>query len=313
MRASIVHAFALLSLCLSTVPEASAQGPWTARQADEEARAAVTAATGVTDIAAPTSVEAGLVYTDGGAPLDPVTGISAAWFLRYAWGPPGSDGQRPCAIVTLTQGTPASVHVPEYDCYPRHDWELDPLPPTWADSDVLLSRARARQIDAWSGQIFLETYPDAQVSLGYSGIDNSQEGSAVVTFYSPACLVILTYDLTTSGNGLWGYGIPGGQPGFCAETASEDGPATASVGLGAAWPNPARGPVSVPFHLAEAREVRIEVIDATGRLVAVLFDGLAASGERQVMWTPDVAPAGLYMIRLTSNGVRETAVVTVVP
>ncbi|MEM6289448.1 MAG: hypothetical protein AAF845_20080, partial [Bacteroidota bacterium] len=77
----------------------------------------------------------------------------------------------------------------------------------------------------------------------------------------------------------------------------------ARAGLAAsAWPSPASGRTVVRYDLATEAEVRLDVVDALGRVVAVLAEGTLGPGERRAEvdvrgWAP-----GLYMYRLRLGG-----------
>ena len=73
-------------------------------------------------------------------------------------------------------------------------------------------------------------------------------------------------------------------------------------GLGAAYPNPSSGRVTVPFGLAEAAHVRLAVYDALGREVAVLVDRQVEAGAHEAALGASSLPAGVYLVRLTTDG-----------
>ena len=73
-------------------------------------------------------------------------------------------------------------------------------------------------------------------------------------------------------------------------------------GLGAAYPNPSSGRVTVPFGLAEAAHVRLAVYDALGREVAVLVDRQVEAGAHEAALASSSLPAGVYLVRLTTDG-----------
>jgi len=88
-------------------------------------------------------------------------------------------------------------------------------------------------------------------------------------------------------------------------------PPVAPAGLSlAARPNPFLGATDVSFVLAAAGvRVRVDVIDVTGRRVAVLADGPRAAGPHTVRWVPGRVPAGVYWLRVDTDGLSESVAV----
>src|SRR5690606_17205966 len=77
--------------------------------------------------------------------------------------------------------------------------------------------------------------------------------------------------------------------------------------------NPFGDRTAVAFRLAESEHVRVEVIDALGRRIQVLWDRELASGEHRLEWDgrdghDADAPAGIYFVRVstptTSGAIR---------
>ena len=84
--------------------------------------------------------------------------------------------------------------------------------------------------------------------------------------------------------------------------AAEAGPHTApSVGV-SVRPNPAGGRVEVVLTLETAGPVRVAVVDALGREVAVVLDGAAGAGETVAAVETGAWPAGLYIVRAVVPG-----------
>ena len=87
--------------------------------------------------------------------------------------------------------------------------------------------------------------------------------------------------------------------------------------LSAAAPNPTNRGTSVTFGLARPEFVRLAVVDASGRKVRTLQEGMMAPGEYARSWDGRTdhlgnAPAGLYFITLqTSEGKRTSRVALV--
>ena len=90
------------------------------------------------------------------------------------------------------------------------------------------------------------------------------------------------------------------------------GPATASAtaatfGLSAPYPNPSAGRATVAFSVEAETTVRLTVLDALGREVAVLADGPVEAGPHTAELDGAALPAGTYLVRLvTSDGQAAT-------
>lgn len=129
--------------------------------------------------------------------------------------------------------------------------------------------------------------------------------------------VTLTADL------LWDTGLAATSSGttmvYMLPTSADVGDefASATTGLGAAYPNPVRESAQVRFALAKPGRVSLVVHDAQGRRIATLADGLESPGEHLIGWarvTDDGrrAPSGIYFLRLvTDEGVSSKKIVLV--
>ncbi|HEX8386311.1 MAG TPA: hypothetical protein VF576_09010, partial [Rubricoccaceae bacterium] len=62
---------------------------------------------------------------------------------------------------------------------------------------------------------------------------------------------------------------------------AEDGPAPGPLALGAPFPNPTGGRVTLPYTVAAAGPVRLRVVDVLGRTVAVVADGARGVGAHE--------------------------------
>jgi hypothetical protein len=83
-------------------------------------------------------------------------------------------------------------------------------------------------------------------------------------------------------------------------------------------PNPARDRVQLRFRLRDPGRIRLEVLDAQGRILKGWQDLNAAPGEHAVAWDlrdTQGRPlrAGLYFVRLDVNGSTTTRAFTRVP
>ena len=92
--------------------------------------------------------------------------------------------------------------------------------------------------------------------------------------------------------------------------AAEAVPAGASPLDVSVRPNPAGGRVEVVLSLSEARDVRVAIVDALGREVAVVIDGPVGAGERVVGFETASWPAGVYVVRATAGRGGGTRVAT---
>ncbi len=74
------------------------------------------------------------------------------------------------------------------------------------------------------------------------------------------------------------------------------------------FPNPFNASTVIPFDLRERSDVRLDVLDLSGRLVACLADRSFTAGQHAVDWKADGVPSGMYVFRLTVTSRRAPAV-----
>ncbi len=84
-------------------------------------------------------------------------------------------------------------------------------------------------------------------------------------------------------------------------------PRPTEVHLGPNYPNPFNPHTSIPFTLAAAGAVRLQVYDLRGRLVRTLWDGPLAAGAHRLDWDGRNAAgrpvaSGVYLYRLEAGG-----------
>jgi len=88
------------------------------------------------------------------------------------------------------------------------------------------------------------------------------------------------------------------------------------TGLRAVYPNPARGAVSVDYHLKAAQEVRIGVYDLLGRRVRTLVSGRRSAGPHTARWAGPAGAAtvasGTYFVRMTTESTSVSRRVVIV-
>lgn len=93
-----------------------------------------------------------------------------------------------------------------------------------------------------------------------------------------------------AGNGVWKRSLND----LGLTVASERTDAPAALGLAVA-PSPARGSAAVAVTLGAPGPVRVAVVDALGRTVALLHDGALGSGTHRFDWGETAAP-GVYLV-----------------
>jgi hypothetical protein len=74
----------------------------------------------------------------------------------------------------------------------------------------------------------------------------------------------------------------------------------------AASPNPFNPTMSVEYYLPERQRVKISVFDASGRMAAVLVDGVQSAGDHVARWQASGFSSGIYFCRLEAAGVVST-------
>ena len=104
-----------------------------------------------------------------------------------------------------------------------------------------------------------------------------------------------------SGNkASWSYRSRGRVAEAMQPVARESEPGVpASVGV-SVWPNPTGGAVTVRLSLASPQAVRVSVLDALGREVAVLHEGAATDGQRLAL-DAEGWPVGAYSVRVVTE------------
>lgn len=77
-------------------------------------------------------------------------------------------------------------------------------------------------------------------------------------------------------------------------------------------PNPFNAQTMIEFELLEAAPARLAVVDALGRVIAVLFDGPAEPGPRRLVFDASALPSGVYRLLLsTPSGARSRSMVII--
>lgn len=97
-----------------------------------------------------------------------------------------------------------------------------------------------------------------------------------------------------------------------------DGMVHEAVLLHQNYPNPFNPSTTIPYEMPPGgAHVRIDVIDAHGRVVRTLVDGYRAEGRREALWDGrtargDPASSGVYFCRVRAAGAEQTRKITLV-
>ncbi len=100
-----------------------------------------------------------------------------------------------------------------------------------------------------------------------------------------------------------------GRPRVLTEKATLPDIPEADVQLLPPYPNPSRGPVTIPLRLARPMRVRLVVYDLLGREVARLVEGPLAAGEHRMSWQPEGASGRYWVVLETNHGRKMHAIV----
>ncbi|MBT3234227.1 MAG: T9SS type A sorting domain-containing protein, partial [Calditrichaeota bacterium] len=80
----------------------------------------------------------------------------------------------------------------------------------------------------------------------------------------------------------------------------------ATFGIHETYPNPTNGPMKLLFGLEADSRISVTVSDLSGRLVETLVRGEYKAGHHQLIWDTDVVPSGLYLVKLSAPGMKQT-------
>lgn len=135
-----------------------------------------------------------------------------------------------------------------------------------------------------------------------SFVGATTDTSIVFPTTAPAYYKVVAYD---------DHGNKGGEAWVFSEATLDAPPAPLTFGFARPEPEPSRGPVRLAFSLPEARLVRLELIDASGRRVRVLADGRLPAGRHERAWDGrgergERVPAGVYFARLRAGADERT-------
>ena len=124
---------------------------------------------------------------------------------------------------------------------------------------------------------------------------------------------VLLFDLGDLRRGVLAQATTDADGLFALPLAAQGGAVALPEGfaLGANYPNPFNPATIIPYQLAATAQVRLEVFNTLGQRMALLVEGEQGAGTYQARWDGTdaagrAAAAGLYLYRLTVDGVSQT-------
>lgn len=78
------------------------------------------------------------------------------------------------------------------------------------------------------------------------------------------------------------------------------------------FPNPVSDQTSITFILEHTDNVKLEIVNMMGQIVAAIIDESLSHGEHQVNWNAEKLPSGIYFFRLTTVSQSSTEKMVVV-
>ena len=112
--------------------------------------------------------------------------------------------------------------------------------------------------------------------------------------------------LATHGRGIWTLDLPE------AVAAEEEPEVPGAFQLHQNYPNPFNPATTITFEAPAASNVRIQVFDMAGRLVATVVDGQYEAGLHRVVWDASRHASGLYHYRMEAGAVVQTKSMTLI-
>lgn len=125
--------------------------------------------------------------------------------------------------------------------------------------------------------------------------------------------IVLIFDLGTPGDGsadfTWFYD---NIEYVSATSAKPETEVPSRMALHQNYPNPFNPTTSIRYELPESAEIRLNVYDITGRLVATLVDGHQNAGMHEVRFDASDLSSGLYIYQLRSDAGTFSRIFTLV-
>jgi PKD repeat protein len=225
-----------------------------------------------------------------GCPGDTIQ-LSASGGASYSWFPPAAvinpNSANPLFVVTQSRTLIVTV-TDSNGC---------------SDTDTTLVTANAAP-SVWAGQDQTITTVGGSVQLngtgGVSYVWSPGTGLSCTNCQNPVASPTVTTTYTCTGYSAAGCMRSDNMTVFVTLVGvdpSRDG----GFSINAVAPQPVQDRGTIRFTLPEAGPVRLELIDMSGKLVGIAFDGTANAGQTILDWDRGSLAAGLYFLRLRSG------------
>ena len=122
---------------------------------------------------------------------------------------------------------------------------------------------------------------------------------------------VVLFDLGDLRRGIVAAAITDESGQFALSFARAGGGAAGTFVLGQSYPNPFNPAATIPYELTALAHVRLEIFNLLGQPVSTLLDGAQAAGVYRAFWdgtdeSGRAMAAGVYLYRLTVDGVQQT-------
>lgn len=97
---------------------------------------------------------------------------------------------------------------------------------------------------------------------------------------------------------------------------AEEQPSLLATGITNITPNPATESTKITYTVNAVSDVKVEIIEPTGRIIATLTNGKVSAGTYELNWDGidmqgNPVASGSYMVKLTANGISSTKQVVI--
>ena len=126
-------------------------------------------------------------------------------------------------------------------------------------------------------------------------------------FQHPTRVFFDPFDVRNVWIASFGNGLRVGHAGPTNTAAEQAAETPRTFALEGNYPNPFNLATTIRYMLPERTHVRLTVYDVLGREVAVLVEGLQATGAYEHVFEAGGLPSGVYLYRLDAGGMIRTS------